>query len=81
MLSPDLFLCKNLHRQRQPKISVCLFLAYVIYFRQSEPEVLLSKGCFDILQRSMEEYAHKKGEVVGPAGGETGGPRCLAEVR
>jgi hypothetical protein len=27
------------------------------------------------------EYAHKKGEVVGPAGGETGGPRCLAEVR
>jgi hypothetical protein len=27
------------------------------------------------------EYAHKKGEVVGPAGGETGVPRCLAEVR
>jgi hypothetical protein len=26
-------------------------------------------------------YAHKKGEVVVPAGGETGGPRCLAEVR
>jgi len=26
-------------------------------------------------------YAHKKGEVVGPAGGETGIPRCLAEVR
>jgi hypothetical protein len=25
-------------------------------------------------------YAHKKGEVVGPAGGETGGPHCLAEV-
>jgi len=25
--------------------------------------------------------AHKKGEVVGPAGGETGVPRCLAEVR
>ena len=25
--------------------------------------------------------AHKKGEVVEPAGGETGGPRCLAEVR
>jgi len=24
--------------------------------------------------------AHKKGEVVGPAGGETGGPHCLAEV-
>ncbi len=23
----------------------------------------------------------KKGEVVGPAGGETGGPRCLAEDR
>jgi hypothetical protein len=23
----------------------------------------------------------KKGEVVGPAGGETGVPRCLAEVR
>ncbi|UCC22877.1 MAG: hypothetical protein JSW23_02070 [Planctomycetota bacterium] len=23
----------------------------------------------------------KKGEVVEPAGGETGGPRCLAEVR
>jgi len=23
---------------------------------------------------------HKKGEVVGPAGGETGGPHCLAEV-
>jgi len=22
---------------------------------------------------------HKKGEVVGPAGGETGVPRCLAE--
>ena len=27
------------------------------------------------------DYAHKKGEVVGPAGGETGVPRCLAEVR
>jgi hypothetical protein len=25
--------------------------------------------------------ARKKGEVVGPAGGETGVPRCLAEVR
>jgi hypothetical protein len=25
--------------------------------------------------------AEKKGEVVGPAGGETGGPRCLAEAR
>jgi len=24
--------------------------------------------------------AHKKGEVVGPAGGETGVPHCLAEV-
>jgi hypothetical protein len=24
--------------------------------------------------------AHKKGEVVGPAGGDTGGPHCLAEV-
>jgi len=24
--------------------------------------------------------AHKKGEVVEPAGGETGGPHCLAEV-
>jgi len=23
---------------------------------------------------------NKNGEVVGPAGGETGGPRCLAEV-
>ncbi len=23
----------------------------------------------------------KKGEVVGPAGGETGVPRCLAEVQ
>lgn len=26
-------------------------------------------------------WAHKKGEVVGPAGGETGVPRCLAEDR
>jgi len=26
-------------------------------------------------------FAHKIGEVVGPAGGETGGPHCLAEVR
>ncbi len=25
-------------------------------------------------------YAHKKGEVVGSAGGETDEPRCLAEV-
>jgi len=25
--------------------------------------------------------AHKNGEVVGPAGGETGLPRCLAEVQ
>ena len=24
---------------------------------------------------------NKKGEVVAPAGGETGKPRCLAEVR
>jgi hypothetical protein len=29
---------------------------------------------------SIQSYAHKKGEVVGPAGGETGGPHCLAEV-
>jgi hypothetical protein len=29
----------------------------------------------------LGDYAHKKGEVVEPAGGETGGPRCLAEVR
>jgi len=29
----------------------------------------------------VEGYAHKKGEVVGPAGGETGVPHCLAEVR
>ncbi len=27
------------------------------------------------------DFAHKIGEVVGPAGGETGGPHCLAEVR
>ena len=25
-------------------------------------------------------FIRKKGEVVGPAGGETGGPRCLAEA-
>ncbi len=29
----------------------------------------------------IDQCAHKKGEVVVPAGGETGGPRCLAEVR
>jgi len=29
---------------------------------------------------SVSKYAHKKGEVVVPAGGETGGPHCLAEV-
>jgi len=29
---------------------------------------------------SIRDRAHKKGEVVGPAGGETGGPHCLAEV-
>lgn len=29
----------------------------------------------------VEGYAHKKGEVVGLAGGETGVPHCLAEVR
>ena len=29
---------------------------------------------------SFQDCAHKKGEVVGPAGGETGGPHCLAEV-
>ena len=28
----------------------------------------------------QEDYVQKKGEVVGPAGGETGVPRCLAEV-
>jgi hypothetical protein len=27
------------------------------------------------------DVREKNGEVVGPAGGETGGPRCLAEVR
>jgi hypothetical protein len=29
----------------------------------------------------MAENREKKGEVVVPAGGETGRPRCLAEVR
>ena len=29
---------------------------------------------------SVSLSAHKKGEVVEPAGGETGVPRCLAEV-
>jgi len=29
---------------------------------------------------TIQKCAHKKGEVVGPAGGETGGPHCLAEV-
>ena len=29
---------------------------------------------------SVFDYAYKKGEVVVPAGGETGGPHCLAEV-
>jgi len=29
---------------------------------------------------SVFDFAHKKGEVVVPAGGETGGPHCLAEV-
>jgi len=28
----------------------------------------------------VQEYARKKGEEVVPAGGETGGPHCLAEV-
>ena len=28
-----------------------------------------------------QDFAQKTGEVVGPAGGETGVPRCLAEVR
>jgi len=28
----------------------------------------------------QEKCAHKKGEVVEPAGGETGEPHCLAEV-
>jgi hypothetical protein len=31
--------------------------------------------------KSAKMYAHKKGEVVEPAGGETGVPHCLAEVR
>jgi len=31
--------------------------------------------------RRCARCAHKKGEVVGPAGGETGVPHCLAEVR
>jgi hypothetical protein len=29
---------------------------------------------------SVKIYAHKRGEEVGPAGGETGEPPCLAEV-
>ena len=32
------------------------------------------------LSRFLSNYAHKKGEGVVPAGGETGGPHCLAEV-
>ena len=32
-------------------------------------------------QAGSDAMRRKKGEVVGPAGGETGGPRCLAEVR
>ena len=42
-------------------------------------------GAFPFAWPAMDEpaqqYAHKKGEVVGPAGGETGVPRRLAEVR
>jgi hypothetical protein len=34
----------------------------------------------DPVIRISSEHAHKKGEVVVPAGGETGGPHCLAEV-
>jgi hypothetical protein len=30
--------------------------------------------------QTRKPSAHKKGEVVEPAGGETGEPRCLAEV-
>jgi len=33
------------------------------------------------MKRRAGKYAHKKGEVVGSAGGETDGPRCLAEAR
>ncbi len=33
-----------------------------------------------VLSRFVRNYAHKKGEGVVPAGGETGRPHCLAEV-
>jgi hypothetical protein len=33
-----------------------------------------------VLSRFVQNYAHKKGEGVVPAGGETGRPHCLAEV-
>ena len=32
------------------------------------------------VKTSLPPTAHKNGEVVGPAGGGTGGPHCLAEV-
>jgi hypothetical protein len=40
----------------------------------------MKKKCHSELDRLVQNYAHKKGEGVVPAGGETGRPHCLAEV-
>ena len=49
---------------------------------QSE-ELLLQNALTPLstIDKLVSGYAHQKGEVVGPAGGVTGVPRCLAEVR
>jgi hypothetical protein len=41
----------------------------------------LSEIYVDVLIKAGFETVRKKGEVVEPAGGETGVPHCLAEVR
>ena len=41
----------------------------------------LADGLAETLKVDVGRKRMKKGEVVEPAGGETGVPRCLAEVR
>jgi hypothetical protein len=55
----------------------------MIYIGNSMPSALINRIWYYFLfgiYRQIMKNAQKKGEVVVPAGGETGRPRCLAEV-
>ena len=52
----------------------------LLRIRRASQQTGDSPDPWTIAGSAIRPSAHKKGEVVEPAGGETGGPHCLAEV-